>query len=172
MLLNNYFKWRLGMEDYPPHATDGTAVTNDLGMRSTENTNYAIIVTANNNSTLMEHSNKNRSFKGTIGAILSTTDTTYTKDAYALGNTIASWITDLNVQYSDVVEDGKLTRIFTVSGQNIIQNASVRAIGITKDLYATNGNNWPYLMAIYEPEEPIQLTAGQGFSFSFKWTEE
>lgn len=172
MLLNNYFKWRLGMEDYPPHAMDGISVSVDLGMRSISNTNYNILVTSNNNIELMGRSNTNRMFKGTIDVILSTIDTVYTKDAYNLGNTIASWITGLNVQYSDVVENGKLTRIFTVSGQNITQDASVKAVGITKDLYVENGNSFPYLMAIYEPEEPIQLTAGQGFSFSFKWTEE
>ena len=172
MLLNNYFKWRLGMEDYPPHAVDGTSVSVNLGMRSVTDTNYNILVTSNNGVESMQRSNTNRSFKGTIGAILSTSNTTYTKDAYMLGNTIASWITGLNIQYSDVVENGKLTRIFTISGQNISQDASVKAVGITKDLYASDGSSYSYLMAIYEPEEPIQLTVGHGFSFSFKWTEE
>lgn len=172
MLLNNYFKWRLGMEDNVAVITEGTVVSKDLGMKNTDGQLQNILVSTNNNTTYIAISNKNRMFSEGVGVILSTTDTTYTKDTYMLGNTIASWITGLNVQYSDVVEDGKFTRIFTVSGQNITQNASVKAVGITKALYHANGVSYNYLMAIYEPEEPIQLTAGQGFSFSFKWTEE
>lgn len=170
MLLNNYFKWRLGMEDYS--AVADAVYQTDLGMKNTDGQTQQIMVSSNNNNTNLPIMAYNRKFSEDVGVILSTTETTYTKDAYMLGNTIASWITGLNVQYSDVVEDGKLTRIFTVSGQNITQSPIVRAVGITKKLKTSNGNSWTYLMAIYEPEEPIQLTAGQGFSFSFKWTEE
>lgn len=172
MLLNNYFKWRLGMEDYVAVVTEGPAQYKDLGMKATNGQLQSILVSINNNnSSIFSVGIKNRIFSEGIGVILSTTDTEYTKDAYELGNNIDSWIKGLNVQYSDVVEDGKLTRIFTVSGQSITQNASVKAVGITKNLYGTE-NSYDYLMAIYEPEEPIQLTAEQGFSFSFKWTEE
>ena len=172
MLLSNYFKWRLGMEDYVAVVTEGSAQYKDLGMKNTDGQLQNILVSSNNNSSIYSVGNKNRMFSEGVGVILSTSDTEYTKDAYMLGNTIASWITGLNIQYSDVVEDGKLTRIFTISGQNITQNASVKAIGITKTLYGANSASYNYLMAIYEPEEPIQLTTGQGFSFSFKWTEE
>lgn len=172
MLLNNYFKWRLGMENNVAVITAGSIVSKDLGMRNTSGQLQNILVSTNNNTSYISIANNNRMFSVGISALLSTTDTTYTKDTYMLGNTIASWITGLNVQYSDVVEDGKFTRIFTVSGQNITQNASVKAVGVTKTLYHANGTGYDYLMAIYEPEEPIQLTAGQGFSFSFKWTEE
>ena len=172
MLLNNYFKWRLGIEDNVAVVTEGSIVSKDLGMKDTGEQLRNILVSTNNNNTYIPICNKNRVFSVGIGALLSTTDTTYTKDSYMLGNTIASWITGLNVQYSDLLENGKLTRIFTVSGQNIIQNANVKAVGVTKTLYIANGTGYDYLMTIYEPEEPIQLTAGHGFSFSFKWTEE
>ena len=172
MLLNNYFKWRLGMEDNVAVVTEGSIISKDLGMKNTDGQLQNILVSTNNNTTYIPIANKNRMFSEGVDVLLSTSDTTYTKDAYMLGNSIASQITGLNVQYSDVVEDGKLTRIFTVSGQSITQNASVKAVGITKALYHANGVSYNYLMAIYEPEEPIQLTAGQGFSFSFKWAEE
>ncbi len=170
MLLSNYQKWRNACENYD---AVGTITRDTLGMKNVSGSTSNIMITSNNNVNNYSVMNLNRKFSNGIGVILSNTNTEgYDENTYVLGNNLNAWCSNLAVQYSSYSEDGKLVRVFTVSATNIIQNASIKAVGITKPFYYDLSTSAQFLMGIYIPETPIELTAEEGFSFAFKWTEE
>lgn len=171
MLLSNYQKWRNACDTYV--AIGGTVIRDTLGMKNVSGSTTNIMITSNNNGTNYPVMNLNRQFSNGIGVMLSDTNTEgYDENTYVLGNNLNSWCSNLAVQYSSYSEDGKLVRVFTVSATNIINSVSLKAVGITKPFYYDASTSAQFLMGIYIPETPIELTAGEGFSFAFKWTEE
>ena len=95
--------------------------------------------------------------------------TNYATTNFEVYPTLVLPTTIIDSSYS---EDGKLVRVFTVSATNITNSVSLKAVGITKPFYYDASTSAQFLMGIYIPETPIELTAGEGFSFAFKWTEE
>lgn len=178
MVLNNYKKWKMGMESYF-YIWNSSSVTKtimDLGMfdynghdRWTAIGFNTYMVAVDNYNAIYDQTRIDKNFKFAIGA----GDAPISADDYCLHDDITDCFTNLVFNYNPALYDDQLERTFTISGVNNTANPyTISQVGYVKGLQTTNDSTWTlrdFLMAVIPLDAPLTVQPHEGFAITVKW---
>lgn len=178
MVLNNYKKWKMGMESYFYLWANqsGTKAVMDLGMINynghANNTAVGFNVQAlssQNMNLAYDQLRIDKNFKFAIGA----GDAPISADDYCLHDDITDCFTNLVFNYNPALYDDQLERTFTISGVNNTANPyTISQVGYVKGLQTTVESTWTtidFLMAVIPLDAPLTVNPHEGFAITVKW---
>lgn len=178
MVLNNYKKWKMGMESYFYiwNSSSGTKAVMDLGLVNIDGhaNNTAVgfntyMVATDNYNVIYDQVRIDKNFKFALGA----GDAPISADDYCLHDDITNNFTNLVFNYNPALYDDQLERTFSISGINRANNPyTISQVGYVKGLQTTDTSMWnltDFLMAVIPLDAPLNVNPHEGFAITVKW---
>lgn len=177
MVLNNYFKYFVGVTSQPMYTGNSgqQAVTTDFGCKSmVDGQDLRCCVDGYQNSDSSAYFLKNMEPLYDIGIAIGTGTTPVTANDYQLANDVTS---SLNPTITTNVgsDANGIHVVNTISGINTSgSSVTITEVGAYKNIY-TNcydpTKNEKCLFVRHILDSPITLAAGESYSFTFEWTQ-